>query len=472
MNTGVSRVQIPIPPPLLKWTKPLIINGFFHIWGMAKSTIGLTETMYLFKTASHNYYTRICLPKNYRDRGFPFDLKVSLLTKNRRIASLRNLSVAIELKQLIDSITAQTHPRDFNVAANELINELRSHFNDGESTSSSKAIPIRNTSLEGLSTPSPQQATSLVSLKSALVKFINSKKLQSIRPLTIHQLESRVSHFIQFVAVDRVADVTTAHALLYRDELLKKGRSSKTDKEYLAACFQFFKFCKLMNHTGLNAFEDVKVQKKAAKRQDEQRERWLLKDMKKFFGSHLFKEKDEEFQWISKILPLSGMRPSEICQLQVTDIKQENGIYYFSITENEEGKYVKNANSIREIPIHNYLINMGILDYFAKVKGMGRKQLFSYRPENQFDDWSKSYCIKVGKYQTLIGMKPRQRPTAYGFRHTFIDELKQRGVPEHITAQLVGHGNNSITYGRYGKRLSLIQLASVVNRIVYDTTLD
>lgn len=227
-----------------------------------------------------------------------------------------------------------------------------------------------------------------------------------------------------------------------------------------------------MNHTGFNAFEDVKVQKKATKRNDEQRDRWQLKDMKKFFGSHLFKEKDEEFQWISRILPLSGMRPSEVCQLQVTDIRQQSGIYYFSVTENEEGKYVKNANSIREIPVHNHLINMGILDYVAKVKAMGRKQLFSYITANQFDDWSKSYCVKIGKYQTLIGMKPRQRPTAYGFRHTFVDELKQRGVPEHVTAQIVGHGNNSMTYGRYGKRLPISQLAAVVNGISYELTGD
>ncbi len=423
--------------------------------------------MYLFKTASHNYYTRICLPKNYRDHGFPFDLKVSLLTKNRRVASLRNLSVAIELKQLIDSITAQTHPADFNIAASELINELRSHFNDGEAACSTKPIPIRNTSTVRQSVPLSQQATSLVSLKDALAKFIDSKKLQSIRPLTIHQLESRISHFIQFTPVDRVADVTTAHALLYRDNLLKKERSPKTDKEYLAACFQFFKYCKLMNHTGFNAFEDVKVQKKATKRQDEQRDRWLLKDMKKFFGSYLFKEKDEEFQWISKILPLSGMRPSEVCQLQASDIKQEKGIYYFSITESEDGKHVKNVNSIREVPVHEKLIKMGFLDFVARVKTTSSKQLFSYIPDNQFNDWSKSYCIKIGKYQTAIGMKPRQRPTAYGFRHTFIDELKQSGIPEHVTAQLVGHGNNSMTYGRYGKRLPISQLAEVINRISY-----
>ncbi|NOH31622.1 tyrosine-type recombinase/integrase, partial [Vibrio mediterranei] len=69
-------------------------------------------------------------------------------------------------------------------------------------------------------------------------------------------------------------------------------------------------------------------------------------------------------------------------------------------------------------------------------------------------------------------MKSGQRPTAYGFRHTFIDELKQQGVPEHVTAQIVGHSNHSMTYGRYGKRLSLCKLANVINKIHYDAVFD
>ncbi|WP_133154108.1 site-specific integrase, partial [Vibrio kanaloae] len=211
----------------------------------------------------------------------------------------------------------------------------------------------------------------------------------------------------------------------------------------------------------------VKIQKKATKRIDEQRARWSLTDMKRFFQSPHFVEKDEEFQWISKILPLSGLRPAEACQLQITDIRQKNGIDYFSISVDEEGKYVKNANSIREVPIHHVLIDKGFLDYVEKVRAMGRKQLFSYKPQNQFDDWSKSYCSKIGKYQTAIGMKAGQRPTAYGFRHTFIDELKQQNVPEHVTAQIVGHANHSMTYGRYGKRLPIETLAEIVNQIDY-----
>jgi len=428
--------------------------------------------MYLFKASNYTYYTRICLPKNLRDRGFPFDLKISLLTKNRPLATERNLLVAAKLKSLINSITTQTQVADFQVAADLLINEVRNAFHLSAADEPQPVIPVRHsqsTVIVPSQTPNPTVATvKIIPLKTALAAFIASKKLLDIRPLTIYQLENRIADFVAWCNVENVWEITTAHALLYRDHLLTVGRSGKSNKEYLAACSQFFKYCKLMNHTNINPFEDVKTQQKNNKRPDEQRDRWSKTELQKFFHDPRFKEKDEEFRWISVILPYSGMRPAEVCQLQVSDIRTEDNIPYFSISENEEGKYVKNNNSIRCVPIHPKLIELGWLDYVANRKARGLTQLFSYKPDNQFDDWSKSYCIKIGKYQTSIGMKAGERPTSYGFRHTFIDELKQKGAKEIVTAQIVGHANGGITYGRYGKRLPLVQLAETVKLIHYD----
>uniref|UniRef100_UPI0011B819CD tyrosine-type recombinase/integrase n=1 Tax=Vibrio kanaloae TaxID=170673 RepID=UPI0011B819CD len=55
------------------------------------------------------------------------------------------------------------------------------------------------------------------------------------------------------------------------------------------------------------------------------------------------------------------------------------------------------------------------------------------------------------------------RPTAYSFRHTFIDELKRSGVPEHIVSQIVGHRHNSMTFGHYGSVLEPEHLRDAVN---------
>ena len=58
--------------------------------------------MYLFRAPNSTYYTRICLPKSLRDNGFPFDLKISLLTKRRDEAVDRNFILVPQLRKLID----------------------------------------------------------------------------------------------------------------------------------------------------------------------------------------------------------------------------------------------------------------------------------------------------------------------------------------------------------------------------------
>jgi len=61
-----------------------------------------------------------------------------------------------------------------------------------------------------------------------------------------------------------------------------------------------------------------------------------------------------------------------------------------------------------------------------------------------------------------------KRPTAYSFRHTFIDELKQLQIEESMVAQLVGHVYHNITYGRYGKQYDVKTLKPVVDKVDYE----
>lgn len=80
---------------------------------------------------------------------------------------------------------------------------------------------------------------------------------------------------------------------------------------------------------------------------------------------------------------------------------------------------------------------------------------FSYKPDGKWEDRSKRYCQQFGRLQTAVGMPAKARPTAYGFRNTFIDELKQAGVEESMVAQLVGHIHSSMTFDSYRKNYSI-----------------
>jgi len=53
-------------------------------------------------------------------------------------------------------------------------------------------------------------------------------------------------------------------------------------------------------------------------------------------------------------------------------------------------------------------------------------------------------------------------------RHTFIDELQQADVAEHVVAELAGHSKNGLTFGRYGKRLGIALLREKIESIPSD----
>lgn len=65
-------------------------------------------------------------------------------------------------------------------------------------------------------------------------------------------------------------------------------------------------------------------------------------------------------------------------------------------------------------------------------------------------------------------MPAGKRPTAYGLRHTFIDELKEQDVAEHSVAEVVGHTNPNMTFGRYGKKHKLEKLLEIVSTFQMD----
>ncbi|WP_076536790.1 tyrosine-type recombinase/integrase [Shewanella sp. UCD-KL21] len=438
--------------------------------------------MYLYRAPNRVYFTRICLAKSLRDKGFPFDIKVSLLTRDRAEASIRNIDVAGTLKKIINTIDHQTGINDFIHYVDEVINSLRSEFdkNNSASTASPKQykIPIRDTKVyEHRETTAVAQAMPVVTLNDALAGFVTSKEKSGIRPLSIKQLEQRTCHFIKLLPTigNRSSkstqtictnDITSADAMKYRDELLTQGRSYKSNKEYLAAVFQFFKWCKLMNYCNHNPFENVTVGQKPKVKANQERPRWDKSELKRLIHSAEFQASAADFKWVTRLMLYGGLRPSEACQLKPSDIVVIEGVYCINVDDSGKGQRIKNANARRSIPIHQSLIKQGFIEFIETRKQ--QPQLFNYKPVGLVEDWSKTYCKHLSILQTCIGMKASQRPTAYSLRHTFIDEFKRLDISEHIVAQIVGHANPNITYGRYGKDVQARALLKYIERLEYD----
>lgn len=249
--------------------------------------------------------------------------------------------------------------------------------------------------------------------------------------------------------------------MAYIDALNRSSLSAKSRREYYAALTQFLRWCSVMSYIQSNPAVDIKPKFKASKKPQEQRERWQLTQLCILFDSDAFKTIDERLRWVTYLITYQGLRPNEACQPRVIDVETSSDIPFIRITDDGRGQRLKNQYAERQVPIHHTLIELGFLDYVAERKHLAH--LFDFRPGGYNNDWSVQYRNQLGSLLTKIGFKAGQRPTAYGLRHTFIDELKKRNVQESLVAEIVGHSHPTMTYGRYGKTSSLSQMRDAIN---------
>ncbi len=413
--------------------------------------------MYLFRQPNSVYYTRVAIPTSLQKNGFPKEIRLSLATRDRRMAYKRNLDQTKVIFELFELAQTKFLPfPDFKQKLNAEINKLRVSFNkqtgDGDST-----CRLLSETYE------PKPNKQIPSIKNdALNRFIESKRLEKVTNLTLKQLKQRNGDFLKFVEQQEGTSITSSVAMAYRDKLLGRGLSHKTLRDYLAAIKQFMNWCVVQELIANNPFAHVKLPSQNTSSHS-QRLRWGEKELTRLLASRAFQEQDSSFQWATKVMMLHGCRPSEACQLRVADIHIDGPIPTISFTDNGEQQHLKNASSKRKVPIHKGLIKMGFLEYVKSRQDKKQMQLFDFTPRGKDSDWSKDFRDSMGDVLTACGFKAGSRPTAYSFRHTFVDELKQANIEEHVVAQIVGHKNTSMTYGHYGKQLPAEKLVHAVN---------
>ncbi|TON86305.1 integrase, partial [Vibrio parahaemolyticus] len=417
--------------------------------------------MYLIKLSNNVFYTRISTPAILQTSlGYPREIRLSLFTKYRRLATKRNAQLASAIHTLHEQALAENIPyTDFKISLSTKVAEIRQqfcsnlpHVDNPQSKCTSMSIETRAMPAPAPApAPAPEESVNsrligAQELTTELNNFIRSKRLEQVTPLTLTQLNQRCTNFLNYLAKQEIC-LSAKAANTYRDHLIEKGLSAKTVKEYIAANKQFFDYCERIELIEKNVFKAIKAPKSRVAKASQQRDRWQLKELKKLFSSSEYRKKDAQFNWTTKIQLYHGCRPSEVCQLTTSDIQIIEGVPCITISDSEAEQRLKTSNALRIVPLHNQLISEGFLEYVQGRREQKQKQLFDYKPHGDNKDWSFRYRTNLGKLQTAIGMKPNVRPTAYSFRHTFIDELKIANTPEHIVAEIVGHAHPNITFG-------------------------
>lgn len=149
----------------------------------------------------------------------------------------------------------------------------------------------------------------------------------------------------------------------------------------------------------------------------------------------------EPHYWLPRMALLSGMRLDELCSLEVSDIKEAEGVRYFNIPKG------KTTSSVRVVPMHSHL-----------------EELLQLLPPNGFIFPQLLPAGPDGKRSWNVGKRLRRRfgriegaSTFHAFRKNVAQTFERKRIPETESSQILGHKRAGMTYGVYSPNGLLIE---------------
>jgi len=263
---------------------------------------------------------------------------------------------------------------------------------------------------------------------------------------------------------------------------VKDTISNTTINKHLGWCSSFYKWSINHGYSNINPFEGLKL-KRTVKPEDE-RDTFSDQELKKIFQKDNYihfsnVEKGRyELYWVPLIGVFTGCRLREITELYLDDIKMSGGHrkkrWVFDINENKPDKHLKNLPSRRIVPVHETLIELGLIQFIEllKKKDPNRKKVFEELNDSntQSNVWRNVSRWFNSRYLPSLGVKTKKNDF-HSFRHTVIDHLKQKGIEINFINKLVGQSTGNISVERYGNGYNPdIIFNKCVKRISYQTS--
>lgn len=201
------------------------------------------------------------------------------------------------------------------------------------------------------------------------------------------------------------------------------------------------------------------------RRSDEERKAYSFEDLQNIVVNLPRTQDRPDRFWIPLISMYTGMRLDEICQLYLEDVQQVDKVWCISVND-EKDKKVKTITGKRIVPVHPVLLSCGFIEYVDSLRKAGVPRLWMdlrWRP-------SDGYSNALGKWFQVFNRRhvtQDSKKVFHSMRHTLADTLKQAGVQEVVIAEIMGHANDSMTMGRYGKRYQPKVLLEALMKLDY-----
>lgn len=317
----------------------------------------------------------------------------------------------------------------------------------------------------------PKSKTEIKRVFELFIQYVGPARLASdIRPPAVRDFRDFV---LTLPARPKNIDLElTARQVASKYALLPEipRKSWKTAGKYLDFLSAVFGHGRSLDAISSNpvAHAKFKVGRRARK---QSRAEFSDDDLKTIFSSPLFmgcagverhhKEGDHVLwgarYWCMLLTATTGARINELGQLLVADVRTDSdNIVYLSINldsdYSEEGvsfeKTVKTSSSIRNLPLHSRMIDLGFLDYCKEMMRRDHRHLFpellhgrsGVEPTKELSRW-------YGRYFSRIGIIDTSK-VYHSFRHWIIARLGAN-TPDYLRRRITGHAAGS-EGDRYG----------------------
>lgn len=153
--------------------------------------------------------------------------------------------------------------------------------------------------------------------------------------------------------------------------------STTTVNNNLTKLSTFFNWAHDHGYAKENPIAKMKI--KESKREKDDRFPFTDLELQRLFDPkvHNFKAlRRESYFWAPLIALYTGGRVNEICQLYLDDIEVVDGIDVIHFRSDRLDQKLKNPASIRQVPIHRELLEIGFLEFVNSQRERGEQRLF------------------------------------------------------------------------------------------------
>lgn len=244
-----------------------------------------------------------------------------------------------------------------------------------------------------------------------------------------------------------------------KGERLSLGRLEKR-RGYLAKFFAWAKTSGQYRHD--NPMSQKMANKKEIRAATTPYKEFTGEDLKALFGPKYRIGMDKpDWYWIPLISLYSGARLSEIADLALNDFELIDGIHAFYIPDG------KTKGSIRTVPVHSALIELGLIHYVDFLRSQGESHLFGLRP---LSSRGKSAGRQWGLWVDRCGINDPSK-VFHSFRSTAITDMYNTEAPNPAAIRTsVGHSDGTRgAHGGYIRGVALKRVRDTIESLQFPT---